>query len=86
MEHIIMHKNCLRKMMHLEPVWCGAETATACLSSGARFGRHNFGSKSVARCGVGGGQPNRPLAFQVHKILQQYRLVDSPRPPIKKLE
>jgi hypothetical protein len=33
------------------------------LSSGARFGRHNDGGKSNARCGVGGGQPNMPLVF-----------------------
>jgi hypothetical protein len=52
--------------MELGPVWCGTEAATACLSSGARFGRHNSSGKSVARCGVGGGQPNRPLNLICH--------------------
>jgi hypothetical protein len=57
----------------LGPVWTLTSGAAPCLSCGGRFGRHNCGTPSVARCGIGGSNPNMPLVLLA--LLQSPRAI-----------
>jgi hypothetical protein len=64
-------------LQDIRPVWILTYGAATRLSCGGRFGRHSCGTPSVARCGIGGGDPNRPILSSLAHSSFSFILLES---------